>query len=101
MVIQREWQDALEDHLKLVNCSSDFAEWGDIYYKKARPSNGWMGMSEIAANRDFCYVIKRDSQKGGNTADKKKIVWFLAVRCFQKRLIAQRDQLSQKNYQDI
>ena len=31
-----------------------------------------MGMSEIAANRDFCYVIKRDSQKGANTADKKK-----------------------------
>ena len=29
-------------------------------------------MSEIAANRDFCYVIKRDSQKGANTADKKK-----------------------------
>ena len=48
-----------------------FVEWGDVYYKKARPSNGWMGMSEIAANRDFCYVIKRVSQKGANTVDKK------------------------------
>ena len=29
-------------------------------------------MSEIAANRDFCDVIKLDSQKGVNTTDKKK-----------------------------
>ena len=75
MAIQREWQDYPKDHVKLVSYKTDSEEWGAVYYKKAKPSKGWVVMSEINAYGDFYYVIKRDNQIG-DAAITKKIYRF-------------------------
>ena len=55
MVIQREWQDDPKDHVKLVSYNRDSREWGALYYKKAKPSKGWVGISEIVTEvRRIC-----------------------------------------------
>ena len=71
MVIQREWQDDPKDHVKLVSYNTDTGEWGAVYYKKAKPSKGWVGMSEIVSHGDFFYVIERDNQIGDAAITKK------------------------------
>lgn len=71
MVTQREWQDDPKDHVKLVSYNTDSGEWGAVYYKKAKPSKGWVGMSEIVAHGDFFYVIERDNQIGDAAITKK------------------------------
>ena len=71
MVTQREWQDDPKDHVKLVSYNTDSGEWGAVYYKKAKPSIGWVGMSEIVSHGDFFYVIERDNQIGDAAITKK------------------------------
>ena len=52
-VIPREWQDDPKAHVKLVSYNTDSGEWGAVYYKKAKPSIGWVGMSEIVSHGIF------------------------------------------------
>jgi len=55
MVTQREWQDDPKDVVKLVSYTMDSGEWGTVYYKRAEPSKGWVGISEIVTEvRRIC-----------------------------------------------
>jgi len=55
MFIPREWQDDQKAHVKLLSYNTDSGEWGAVYYKKAKPSKGWVGISEIVTEvRRIC-----------------------------------------------
>ena len=71
MVVQREWADDPENHIKIVAYDLETEEWGAVRYEKAAPEKGWVGMSEIVADGDFIYVVERDNQHAGDAVTKK------------------------------
>lgn len=71
MAVQREWDDDLKNHAKLVAYNLETEEWGAVHYPKAEPSTGWVGLSEIVAHGDFVYIIERDNQIGTAAVTKK------------------------------
>lgn len=65
IAIQREWADDPKGTVKLLAYDPDTEEWGTVRYPlDPAPDGGWMGISEIAANGDFLYVLERDNQVG-------------------------------------
>lgn len=71
MVVQREWKDDPENHVKLVAYNLETKEWGAVHYQKAEPQTGWVGMSEITAHDGYAYVIERDNQHDMRAVTKK------------------------------
>ncbi|MEM9523259.1 MAG: esterase-like activity of phytase family protein [Pseudomonadota bacterium] len=71
MAVQREWGDDPKDHVKLVAYDIETGKWGAVLYRKAVPTVGWVGLSEITAHGDHVYVVERDNQIGGAAVTKK------------------------------
>ena len=71
MIVQREWQDDPENHVKIVAYDTETGEWGAVHYPKAKPEVGWVGLSEIVRHGDYYYVIERDNQIGRSAVTKK------------------------------
>ena len=71
MIVQREWKDDPEDHVKIVAYDIKTGEWGAVHYPKAKPETGWVGLSEITRYGNYFYVIERDNQIGSVAVTKK------------------------------
>ncbi len=71
MIVQREWKDDPEDHVKIVAYDIATGEWGAVHYPKAKPETGWVGLSEITRHGNYFYVIERDNQIGSAAVTKK------------------------------
>ncbi len=71
MIVQREWKDDREDHVKIVAYDIKTGEWGAVHYPKAKPETGWVGLSEITRYGNYFYVIERDNQIGSVAVTKK------------------------------
>jgi hypothetical protein len=71
IAIQRPWGDDPENTVKLVAYNLETEEWGAVRYQTAAPTgDGWVGLSEIAVQGDYAYLIERDNQVGPNAVTK-------------------------------
>ncbi|WP_421591019.1 esterase-like activity of phytase family protein [Shinella sp. M27] len=64
MAVQREWGDDEKGFVKLVSYKPSSKEWGAVHYPLEKTESGWVGLSEIAANGDYAYIIERDNLIG-------------------------------------
>lgn len=72
MVVQREWKDDPKGTVKLVSYKPSSKEWGAVRYPLDPKGEGWVGLSELAFNDGFAYIVERDNQIG-DAAKVKKI----------------------------
>lgn len=70
IALQREWADDPEHHVKLVSYDIETGDWGAVHYRKAEPTSGWVGLSEITAHGDWVYLVERDNLIGDLAATK-------------------------------
>ncbi|WP_405401279.1 esterase-like activity of phytase family protein [Paracoccus sp. Ld10] len=70
MAVQREWGDDPAGQVKLVSYDLQTEEWGAVAYPLEPAGEGWMGLSEIAIDGDWAYVIERDNLIGAAAAVK-------------------------------
>ena len=70
MAVQREWGDDPAGQVKLVSYDLQTQEWGAVAYPLEPAGDGWMGLSEIAIDGDWAYVVERDNLIGDAAAVK-------------------------------
>ncbi len=69
--IQREWADDPEGMVKIAAYNLETEEWGAVRYPLTAPTgDGWVGLSEIAVNGDYAYMIERDNLFGSAAVTK-------------------------------
>ncbi len=68
MAVQREWGDDPAGQVKLVSYDLQAQEWGAVAYPLEPAGDGWMGLSEIAIDGDWAYLVERDNQIGDAAA---------------------------------
>ncbi|MEM9247929.1 MAG: esterase-like activity of phytase family protein [Pseudomonadota bacterium] len=62
VVMQREFDDDPQNHVKVLAYDLEAEDWGVVHYPKGEPDTGWIGLSEIVARGGFVYFIERDNQ---------------------------------------
>ena len=70
MAVQREWGDDTAGQVKLVSYDLQTQEWGAVAYPLEPAGDGWMGLSEIAIDGDWAYLVERDNLIGDAAAVK-------------------------------
>ena len=75
VAFQREWQDDVENHVRIGAYNVADEQWKFYYYPIETPlsaNGGWVGLSEIdyLGNQQFA-VIERDNQGGADAALKR------------------------------
>ncbi|WBU52608.1 esterase-like activity of phytase family protein [Paracoccus sp. SCSIO 75233] len=65
VAVQREWGDDPEGQVKLLQLDPATGEWLGVRYP-LDSGEGWVGLSELAINGDYLYLIERDNQIGDN-----------------------------------
>ena len=70
MAVQREWADDPAGQVKLVSYDLQTQEWGAVAYPLEPAGDGWMGLSEIAIDGDWAYLVERDNLIGDAAAVK-------------------------------
>lgn len=70
MAVQREWGDDTAGQVKLVSYDLQAQEWGAVAYPLEPAGDGWMGLSEIAIDGDWAYLVERDNLIGDAAAVK-------------------------------
>jgi DNA-binding beta-propeller fold protein YncE len=71
IAMQREWGDDPKGMVKLLAYDLKTESWGAVHYSLEAKGDGWMGLSEIAVNGDYAYVIERDNLIGDKAVVKK------------------------------
>ncbi|WP_035259668.1 esterase-like activity of phytase family protein, partial [Agrobacterium tumefaciens] len=71
MAVQREWGTDEKGFVKLVSYNPKSKEWGAVRYPLDKTEAGWVGLSEIAAQGDYVYIVERDNQIGDKAKIKK------------------------------
>lgn len=71
IAIQRQWQDDLENTVKLVSYNLETQAWGAVRYPTEPAGEGWVGLSEITAYGDYVYIVERDDRIGDAAILKK------------------------------
>lgn len=71
MAVQREWGDDPAGQVKLLSYDTETEEWGAVAYPLEPAGEGWTGLSELAIQGDWAYVVERDNQIGAGAKLKK------------------------------
>ena len=64
MAVQREWGDDPAGQVKLVSYDLLTQDWGAVAYPLDPAGDGWTGLSEIAIDGDWAYLVERDNLIG-------------------------------------
>ncbi|WBU63423.1 esterase-like activity of phytase family protein [Paracoccus aerodenitrificans] len=67
VAVQREWADDPAGQVKLLQLDPASGEWTGVRYP-LDSGEGWVGLSELAINGDYLYLIERDNLIGDRAA---------------------------------
>lgn len=71
MVIQREWADDDEGHVKILAYNIKDKSWKAVAYPLDPKEKGWVGLSEVTAHNGDLYIIERDNLIGAEAVNKR------------------------------